>query len=162
MKFNTVAFAFVGLAAAQLEGLPTCAQGCVTQFTTGSNIGGCPQLDVKCICSSEDFLSGIACCLASACSAADQKTAVQFAASLCQTQGVTVPSSVSCSTTAMTSMSMTGSMTMTGNATTTATQTSRPASTTPAAASQNVAPKPGAGSGVTGLFGAIIAALAFF
>lgn len=68
----------------------------MTQFTTGSQIGGCGNLDAKCICSNASFLSNIACCLASVCSAADQQAAVVYAKQLCTTQGVTVPDQVVC------------------------------------------------------------------
>lgn len=89
-----------GLTSAQ-NGLPTCAQSCVTRYTSGSEIGGCTNLDVACICSNSSFLSGIACCLADACEAADEATAVAYAQNLCRTAGVTnLPSAVSCASTA--------------------------------------------------------------
>ncbi|KAK1975497.1 hypothetical protein LZ30DRAFT_605506 [Colletotrichum cereale] len=98
MKFSmAVAIALAGLAAAQTD-LPTCAQSCVTQFTSGNAIAGCSNLDVKCICSNENFLNGIACCLAGACPEADQKTAVKYAQNICTGAGVSVPDQVICKT----------------------------------------------------------------
>ncbi|KAG9238635.1 hypothetical protein BJ875DRAFT_450375 [Amylocarpus encephaloides] len=100
MKFTILATVacLAHLAAAQIDGLPTCAQSCVTKFTTGSNIGGCPSINIQCICSSPTFLSGIACCLSGVCSASDQTAAVTFAKNFCSISGVTgLPDSVVCS-----------------------------------------------------------------
>jgi len=89
-----------GLISAQ-DGLPTCAQSCVAGFTSGSQIGGCSSVDIVCICSSSTFLSGIACCLAGKCDAADQQAATEYAQNLCKASGVTnLPSAVSCASTA--------------------------------------------------------------
>ena len=57
------------LAAAQIPGLPTCATSCV-----GNSFGSCGSLDVKCICSNTELLSGLACCVSTACDAADQES----------------------------------------------------------------------------------------
>ena len=64
-------------------------QACVAKFTSGSSIGGCNGIDAKCICANPSFISGIACCLASACNPADQQTATTFALNFCKTVGVT-------------------------------------------------------------------------
>jgi hypothetical protein len=96
--FASVALA--GFAAAQLDQLPTCAQDCASQFLAGG-IGDCGT-DPKCICENESFIGDIACCLAKpgACDEEDQSSAVHFASQICAAQGVSVPSAVSCSTTA--------------------------------------------------------------
>ncbi|KAJ8070296.1 hypothetical protein OCU04_000678 [Sclerotinia nivalis] len=108
-----------GLTSAQ-NGLPTCAQSCVTRYTSGSEIGGCTNLDVACICSNSSFLSGIACCLADACEAADEATAVAYAQNLCRTAGVTnLPSAVSCASTASSTASGTASSATGASSTTT-------------------------------------------
>ncbi|KAL6904353.1 hypothetical protein GGI43DRAFT_317657 [Trichoderma evansii] len=98
MKASIASLVFTAaLAAAQdLSGLPSCATACVTKFTTGTQIGGCKQLDIGCICGNADFLNGIACCLASACSKSDQNTAISFAQQICSSSGVTVPDQVVC------------------------------------------------------------------
>lgn len=57
------------LAAAQIPGLPDCAASCV-----GDSFGSCNGLDVKCICSSTEFIGGLACCVSKACSTADQES----------------------------------------------------------------------------------------
>jgi len=102
--------ASLAYAQTSLQGLPDCAKTCVTQFTTGSTIGGCPSLDISCICASSGFLSSIACCLAGKCNAQDQATAVTFAQSLCKTSGVTnLPSAVVCASTASATPSSTTS-----------------------------------------------------
>ncbi|KAK2000774.1 hypothetical protein LX36DRAFT_654026 [Colletotrichum falcatum] len=127
MKFSVaVAIALAGLAAAQTD-LPKCAQGCVTQFTSGNAIAGCSNLDVKCICSNENFLDGIACCLAGACPEAEQKTAVKYAQNICTGAGVSVPDQVVCKTA---NASASASASQTSASQTGAAQTSAPASAT--------------------------------
>jgi hypothetical protein len=70
----------------------------LTLQTIGNN------LDAACICANTSFLAGIACCLSTACSAADQTVAVQFAQNLCKANGVTnLPSAVVCASTAASS-----------------------------------------------------------
>ncbi|KAK6068647.1 CFEM domain-containing protein [Seiridium cupressi] len=161
--------AMVGLVAGQ-NGLPDCAfalqKQCVTKFTSGTNIGGCPQLNVSCICSQQSFLSDIACCLADVCSAADQQAAVDYAHSLCSTAGVTVPSAVTCSskssgasagTASSTEPATSAAVTSTAATTTTSAAASGSATST---ASQNVGNQGGLASGATGIFGGLLAALA--
>lgn len=152
MKASFVVLAGASLVAAQ-NGLPTCAESCVSNFTTGQEIGGCNSLDIKCICSQQTFLSDIACCLAGACDAADQQTAIGYAQNICGTAGVTVPSSVVC----------TANATTTGNASTSAT-----ASATKSTTSSTTTTTANAGSSAAGLvstsasvLGALLAALAF-
>lgn len=55
------------LASAQIPGLPTCAASCV-----GDSFGSCNSLDVQCICSNTELLSGLSCCVSKACSKEDQ------------------------------------------------------------------------------------------
>ncbi|KAM0564248.1 hypothetical protein ACHAPJ_000458 [Fusarium lateritium] len=86
-----------GLVAAQQEKLPTCAQPCVDQYTTGSGVAGCGQFDFKCICSNKSFLSGIACCLEKECDKAGRESAVKYAKQICSTAGVKdLPDEVTC------------------------------------------------------------------
>ncbi|KAL7900134.1 hypothetical protein HDV63DRAFT_370439 [Trichoderma sp. SZMC 28014] len=128
MKASFVSLVFTAaLAAAQdLSGLPSCASACVLKFTTGSAIGGCQQLDIACICKNADFLNGIACCLAGACSKSDQDTAVSFAQQICSTAGVSTPDNVVCND----SSSQTGSATASDSSSSTKTTASSDSSTT--------------------------------
>ncbi|KAM0511170.1 hypothetical protein ACHAPE_010121 [Trichoderma viride] len=128
MKASVVSLVFTAaLAAAQdLSGLPSCATGCVTKFTTGSAIGGCQQLDIGCICKNADFLNGIACCLADACSKSDQDKAVSFAQQICSSAGVSTPDTVVCKD----SSSQTGSATASDNSASSKTTDSSDSSTT--------------------------------
>ncbi|KAL7946026.1 hypothetical protein V8C42DRAFT_322253 [Trichoderma barbatum] len=94
MKASVLSLVFLsGLAAAQI---PDCATGCVTKFTTGTSIAGCGQLDIACICKNADFLSGIACCLSSACDKDSQTQAVKYAKQICSSAGVSTPDEVVC------------------------------------------------------------------
>ncbi|KAI1197487.1 hypothetical protein F5X97DRAFT_176011 [Nemania serpens] len=87
------------IVAQDLGGLSDCAKNCLAEFTTGNQIGNCARLNAKCICTSDAFLGGIACCLAGLCDADEQKQAVDYARSFCSTQGVTdLPQSVTCAT----------------------------------------------------------------
>ncbi|KAI0542872.1 hypothetical protein GGR58DRAFT_496336 [Xylaria digitata] len=145
MKLVTITLALASAVVAQdLDALPDCAKNCVTEFTTGNQIGDCARLDAKCICASDSFISGIACCLASVCNADEQNQAVDFARSFCSTQGVTdLPQSVTCTQTPLL------------NSTTTPTTTSTPSATaTPNAGSP-------VGSGFSaGVYGGLVAVLA--
>ncbi|KAH9891546.1 hypothetical protein F4778DRAFT_341380 [Xylariomycetidae sp. FL2044] len=97
MKPAAAMATLVGPVLAQdLGSLPECAKNCLAQFTRGDNIGDCGRFDAKCICGSDSFIGGIACCLSSVCSEADQQSAVDYAVSFCRTQSVTVPSAVRC------------------------------------------------------------------
>ncbi|KAI1845322.1 hypothetical protein JX265_005479 [Neoarthrinium moseri] len=164
MKITLVALAGVSLVAAQFDGLPQCAQGCVTKFTSGSNIGGCPQIDAKCICSQQTFLSDIACCLASVCNAADQQAAVDFAIKFCSTQGVQVPTAVSCSTTATSTATGSGTGASTVPAITAGGNSTATTSSAASSSSSTTSASPNAGNagavGTAGVFGGLLAALA--
>ncbi|KAL2202467.1 hypothetical protein CC79DRAFT_1151971 [Sarocladium strictum] len=80
------------------QSLPTCANSCVQEQTSGNEVDGCSSLDIKCICSNSSFLDDIACCLAESCSEADQEQAVKYTQQLCGSAGVDVPDKVVCST----------------------------------------------------------------
>ncbi|OBT67535.1 hypothetical protein VE03_03719 [Pseudogymnoascus sp. 23342-1-I1] len=107
------------------DGVPTCARPCVNQFSTGSSIAGCNSLDTHCICSNQDFLSNIACCLIDKCDEAGRTAAIAYAKSICATADppVDVPSEVVCSSSSSsskgTAAATTGGST-TGGATTAA------------------------------------------
>ncbi|KAI0398624.1 hypothetical protein F5Y17DRAFT_470733 [Xylariaceae sp. FL0594] len=145
--------------AQDLGALPDCARSCLAEFTTGGSIGNCRQLDAQCICSSDSFISGIACCLAKACDAADQKRAVDYAISFCSTQGVTdLPTAVSCATAASVSSTQTQTQAPTGISSSTepSTTTGAPVSPSPSPSSGAVVGKPLMGSHVcAGLFAAM-------
>ncbi|KAM0427525.1 hypothetical protein ACHAPT_007485 [Fusarium lateritium] len=91
-----IAALFAGLASAQQDKLPTCAQPCVDKYTTGKGIAGCGQFDFKCICSNESFLDSIACCLEDECDDKGKDAAVDYAKKICSTSGVKVPDEVVC------------------------------------------------------------------
>lgn len=54
--------------AATVPGLPSCAGSCV-----GTDFGGCGTLNVQCICSNTALIASLACCVSTACDAADQE-----------------------------------------------------------------------------------------
>ncbi|EON66655.1 hypothetical protein W97_05901 [Coniosporium apollinis CBS 100218] len=79
MRFSALALAacFGALAVAQstsIADLPVCARNCV-----GSNLGGCNPIDVRCICSNTDYISGLSCCVLNSCSPEDQQRTIDFA-----------------------------------------------------------------------------------
>ncbi|KAJ4314980.1 hypothetical protein N0V84_008606 [Fusarium piperis] len=157
-----IAALFAGLASAQQDQLPRCAQPCVNRYTTGSGIAGCGQFDFRCICSNESFLDGIACCLEGECDDAGKQAAVDYAQQICSTSGVDVPNEVVCRNSTSTSASASGSNTAasrTAAATGTSTETSGsdPAATT-SADSGNGASR-GTAAGVLGAIMAMAIAL---
>ncbi|KAF5020823.1 hypothetical protein F66182_7146 [Fusarium sp. NRRL 66182] len=110
-----------GLVAAQQERLPTCAQPCVDQYTTGDGIAGCGQFDFRCICSNKSFLAGISCCLESACNAEQRETAVRYARQICSTAGVNdLPNEVTCDESAASGSASTPSASPSSSATSSA------------------------------------------
>ena len=64
--FAVLAFTGAVLAQVDISNLPRCAYGCVT------NLGGCNQLDITCICSDTELISGLACCVSKECDTEDQ------------------------------------------------------------------------------------------
>ncbi|GAB1318698.1 hypothetical protein MFIFM68171_08908 [Madurella fahalii] len=160
-----ISLALAGSAVAQLDQLPPCARECAEEFLTG-DVGGC-GIDIPCICGNDQFLGGIACCLADDCDAAAQSTAVSVALALCSGAGVTgLPTAVSCTNAPATTTS--------GPADTTAETTAPPSTGTDSATaatdgptdaptetsqSTNYGPRQTAGAGL-GAIGGIIAAVA--
>ncbi|PTB76190.1 hypothetical protein M440DRAFT_1401645 [Trichoderma longibrachiatum ATCC 18648] len=134
MKASVLSLIFLsGLAAAQI---PDCATSCVTKYTTGTSIAGCGQLDIACICKNDDFLNGIACCLASACDKDGQAQAVKYAKQICSSAGVSTPDNVVCNENS--SSSATESATATDDSSSTAT-TGSSESTTAESSSETTA-----------------------
>ncbi|QGA19484.1 hypothetical protein EYB26_007173 [Talaromyces marneffei] len=100
MKFTTgvisgLALCVVNVAAQNFGALPPCAQACAT-----NSIPPSCGLDVRCICSATSFITGVSCCVATSCNAADQQATLQFAVQLCAGAGVTsLPSAAACPST---------------------------------------------------------------
>ena len=148
MKTNFIAFTLTavlaGLTSAQ-NGLPACAQPCLSKFNNGAEIAGCANLDVKCICSNSSFLNDISCCLVDACNEADKQTSLAYAQNLCKTAGVTdLPTEVSCassdnSTTPGAASNATGLV---------LTNSSRPTNTSTTSSSASSSPSPPSNSGL--------------
>ncbi|KAJ8523377.1 hypothetical protein ONZ45_g156 [Pleurotus djamor] len=82
-------FASVALFAvfASAQDIPTCAMACVAQPAT---LGGCSQNDMKCLCSSQEFIAATITCLGGSCPASDLEAARGVAITLCQAAGVTL------------------------------------------------------------------------
>ncbi|KFY29481.1 hypothetical protein V493_02342 [Pseudogymnoascus sp. VKM F-4281 (FW-2241)] len=144
--------ALISVSSAQ-GGVPDCAKPCVSQFTTGSSIAGCNPLNTNCICSNQDFLSNIACCLVEACDEAGRTAAISYAKSICATADppVQVPSEVVCN-------SAIGGSTTGGATQPPTTGASTPTSAAPTSSSSGAA-MVNMGSGGMGLAGGFAAAL---
>ncbi|KAI9779887.1 MAG: hypothetical protein M1816_003312 [Peltula sp. TS41687] len=149
MKSTLAALLITGfstvIAAQSLADLPKCAQGCV-----GSSVSvpGCQSFDIRCICSNRDWLQGVACCLAKACSSEEQANAVKFAGSFCATAGVTVPNQVTCPSAAAGSSSAASQSTASSSPSSeSATSSAAPASSSSSSAGGYVMP---AGNATTG------------
>ncbi|KAJ5678638.1 Cell wall protein TIR3 [Penicillium macrosclerotiorum] len=126
MKLTQITLAatalFATAIALSLDDLPSCATSCATDAIPAK----C-GIDVECICSDSSFLSDITCCVATACSTADQETTLKVAKSICASGGVTnLPTTVACSSTASSTGTETSSKTSskTESKTTTATNAS--------------------------------------
>ena len=98
---------------------PPSQQECANKFIAGNGIANCGN-DIKCICSNQSFISGVACCLANqgagGCSPADQSSAVAYASQICRIGGVTtIPSAVVCTSTGTSTSAPTGATSPTRN-----------------------------------------------
>ncbi|OIW28560.1 hypothetical protein CONLIGDRAFT_383576 [Coniochaeta ligniaria NRRL 30616] len=184
MKTFTLALplALASLSLAQLQGLPTCAQGCANIFLSGG-IGNCGR-DPTCICANKDFISAISCCLIGACDASDQQKAIDFAQQICQANQVSVPNTVVCTSTstsasagaettssttpatntaAATTTTDISATTSTGSATTSSSTTTSTGTTSPTSSSGTASGNAGArqtAAPVLGALGGILAAAA--
>jgi len=92
MRFFALAsvglFSLFNLALSQsLAGLPACAETCALNSITAT---GCAVTDTHCICTATSFLSGVASCITTACSPADQAATLKFAQSYCLSANVTI------------------------------------------------------------------------
>ncbi|KAK5173465.1 uncharacterized protein LTR77_002146 [Saxophila tyrrhenica] len=96
---------------AQNPGIPTCAFDCVTGY------GGCGQFDYQCICSNQDYIAQMACCVSKNCDKADQDSTLEFANALCAGQDVNnLPQTATCASTASSASSTSGSTASTSTA----------------------------------------------
>ncbi|KAM5355915.1 hypothetical protein ACJ41O_002561 [Fusarium nematophilum] len=163
-SFLVSAALFAGLVVAQAGKLPSCAQSCVDKYTTGDGIAGCGQLEVKCICSNENFLDGIACCLEDQCDQEGIAAAIKYAGQICSSAGVDVPDEVVCKdkgSGSSTSADSTGTSTGTNTegSASTPTESSGSAETTEGAASNDNAASRGSAAGLLGAAMAMLVAL---
>ncbi|KFZ13360.1 hypothetical protein V501_03746 [Pseudogymnoascus sp. VKM F-4519 (FW-2642)] len=147
-------------------GVPDCAKPCVTQFTSGSSIAGCNNLNTNCICSNKDFLSNIACCLIDKCDEAGRNAAIAYAKSICATADppVEVPSEVVCNSSSSSSSkgaaaATTGGSTTGGTTQAPTTGTTSTPTTTAQTSSSSGAAMVNLGSSGMGLAGGFAAAL---
>ncbi|KAI0404492.1 hypothetical protein F4802DRAFT_231150 [Xylaria palmicola] len=144
-----------------LGALPDCAKDCLTQFTTGSQIGNCARLDAKCICASDSFIDGIACCLAGVCDVDAQKQAVDFARSFCSTQGVTdLPQAVTCASVSSTGAPTTAPTNAPNSTITSSSPSSSSPTTTPSSTVTANAGSPAGMGSIANFYGGLLAALA--
>ncbi|EXJ96117.1 hypothetical protein A1O1_01243, partial [Capronia coronata CBS 617.96] len=83
LRVLAVSAVLAGISSAQsLAGLPSCATTCVTDSLPAS----C-NLDPSCICASDSFINGIACCVFNACDTSDQQAALTYAHGICDPVG---------------------------------------------------------------------------
>jgi len=169
MKYTLTAFAIISGVLAQdpPTSLPVCAATCVTKFISGTEIAGCKQADIGCVCENTDFLDQIACCLVDVCNADEQKAAVAYAGSICEGAGVDVPDEVVCKGAASPSASSTETSSSGGDSTETGSSDSSGANSTSSGDSSNSQPsdvKPGSaavtGVSMVGLVAAVFAGVA--
>jgi hypothetical protein len=94
MQFTTtssaaVAAVILGLVAAKSSNIPSCAQDCISQYTSGGNpIGNCTGPDVACICRNSTFINQVSCCVDGSCDSSDRDNAINYARGVCSAAGV--------------------------------------------------------------------------
>ncbi|KIX07554.1 uncharacterized protein Z518_02207 [Rhinocladiella mackenziei CBS 650.93] len=102
----------------------------LTGIASAQSLAGLPT----CICTSESFLDGIACCVFNDCEPADQQSALDYAHSICDPEGASslLPATAGCSSTS-------GSATATGSSNSSATATAGTTGTGAAASASSSA-----------------------
>ncbi|KAJ2890229.1 hypothetical protein MKZ38_002236 [Zalerion maritima] len=168
MKLFATTLVAAGLVAAQsIDDLPDCAKTCLNDFISGSQIADCSRTDVGCICANDDFIGGIGCCLLDGCEEDAQTAAIQYAATICAVEDVSVPTVITCATgTADSGSSVTATATGTADSDSTATSTSDGATTTATAEDESTTTGsdsyagPTAAAGMGGLAVGVLAAAA--
>jgi len=141
MRFFALAsvglFSLFTLAVSQsLSGLPTCAETCALNSIAAT---GCAVTDTHCICTATSFLSGVATCITTACSPADQAATLQFAQSYCLSANVTITLPGSAPATSAASM-VSSAPASTAASTTTSVVVAVTTSTVPVSSTSTVAP----------------------
>lgn len=62
----------------------------MVDYVAGDEIAGCKQFDIGCVCANDNFISGIACCVAEACDQSGQDATIEFAKMICSAEGVEI------------------------------------------------------------------------
>ncbi|KAK0712770.1 hypothetical protein B0T26DRAFT_715233 [Lasiosphaeria miniovina] len=104
--FAALALSSCRLAASQWPSLPTCAESCVVSSITSTNCDTVATGDA-CLCTSNAFVVGVACCAKAACSSADLAATVEFFSSFCASEGIALPATLVCDGVAVTTPSAT-------------------------------------------------------
>ncbi|WPH03722.1 Hypothetical protein R9X50_00660500 [Acrodontium crateriforme] len=94
MRSSTVLLALATAVYAQIPGLPSCAQSCITSF------GDCNPIDVGCICKAGGLIANLSCCVSKQCDATDQTAVIKFADSICAPYNSNLPTAATCASTA--------------------------------------------------------------
>ncbi|TFY57822.1 hypothetical protein EVG20_g8390 [Dentipellis fragilis] len=115
---------------ARQAGYPNCAVPCLTS----ADFGSCSQTDLKCLCTSANFITSVTQCIESSCQGSDLTNAEAAAQSECAAIGVSLTSSIPGPTSSAPSSSAPSS---------TAPSSGSPSSSAPAGTS----PSPSSGSG---------------
>ncbi|KAI4722988.1 hypothetical protein E4T48_00786 [Aureobasidium sp. EXF-10727] len=99
MRATVLTFIAAATLVTAQSAVPSCAVSCVTQALPAD----C-KLDPKCICADTSFISGISCCVSTACDLSGQQAALAYAKQICAPVGVTnLPTAASCAATAASS-----------------------------------------------------------
>ncbi|KAF2242730.1 hypothetical protein BU26DRAFT_131681 [Trematosphaeria pertusa] len=75
----------------------------------GTDYGGCNQVDIGCICRNTQRIADLSCCVFQTCNQSDQDLTITLAHNLCKANGVDVPTSASCASTAASTSAPTAS-----------------------------------------------------
>ncbi|KAM3497008.1 hypothetical protein MY10362_009625 [Beauveria mimosiformis] len=138
MKFALPPLVTASLVATQgnpLNDIPKCAQDCVGQYLSGSNIAGCNLLDYKCVCSNEKFIDDIVCCLEPVCDEKGKFDSIALANKLCKAVSIDFPTAVTCKSSAASSTATSSASSSDSAASGSATSSSNAGKTTSAASS---------------------------
>ncbi|KAK3376987.1 hypothetical protein B0T24DRAFT_592615 [Lasiosphaeria ovina] len=149
--FAALALSSCRLAASQFEGvpnLPTCAESCVVSSITLTNCDTVATGDA-CLCTSNAFVVGVACCAKAACSSADLAATVKFFDSFCASEGIALPATLVCDGVAVATPSATPPLSPSPTTPISSPQQQQPSQSTADALSLPASPSPSASAAGT-------------
>lgn len=69
---------------------------CINKYVVNNSIAGCGALDYKCVCTNQQFLSDVSCCVFKGCTPDKQQGIIDFAHNICGPDATALPTKATC------------------------------------------------------------------